>query len=449
MNQKIGRGQWLLAICLAAATPVYAAPGDGINLGQTTISPALQLNVSYDSNVKHQSADLAMKTNPSQEVLGSAVFEARPSLGVSFKNSDLKMQASVEDLMKIFTASEIRNLSYFDDILANGEADLFSDRRIGLVVRDDFSRHNYLPRGVVDPTTSTRKRDYNNFLVEGRYSPGSALDLNLGVHWYIDVQDALASGAINPTGPSFKNEFGGVARGKWKFFPLTSLLAELDYSSGKWYSVPTCTNPVPSQECEAAFKINDAEKSSVTQWSALAGVSGQFSTQIQANLFLGYGGLYNLGDASADNITGLKGILGQVQLVYSPIETHNISLSFSRRFGDSAVLDYVVSDAITLAYSGLYIGRLAVNAQASLDMREQNSAEAADTSSRVDNVFSALLGADYQVTKWLTAKAFFLPTIVLSKADTGYSPANLSSDYYQNAFGFNDFVFSVGVRGIY
>jgi hypothetical protein len=386
-----------------------------------TLSPALQLNVSYDSNVTHRSQELVDQYGV--PILASGVFEYRPSLGLTYKNDSLKLQALYELQGRQFLASTVSSLSYRDQV-ATLEADILPDSRIGMVVRDDFNVRHY-----TTPSEGALTRTYNNLLVEGRYSPGSALDLNLGLHYFADQQNQIVG---SPT----KHEGGAQLRGKWRFFPRTALLAEANFAQGYWANLAGCG--------EAACQN---KSDSVTQWSVLGGIAGQFTEAIQASLFLGYGNLYNSGKSGeAFNVEGVDGILGQTQVVFTPIETQNLSLGFTRRFGDSARQDYAIYNSFSLGYNGIYFGRLTASAAAAFDIRFQNSADSTDLETRTDRVVSALIGADYQITRWLTAKASFSPNFTFS------APNDLSSEeagYYSLSFSYTEYVASVGLRGIY
>ncbi len=427
LQRRAARSCCLLMILLAGS-PALGAPGDGINLGKVTLSPVLQLNVGFDSNV-------ARLENVQ---ISSGFSELRPSLTLSYRNDEVKAQLYYEHVLKVFFAEAARGYSYLNDLTTRGELNLFSERRFGLLLREAFSNRNYPLRSGFDFSGDAVgigdrvfNRTLNDLLVEGRVSPGTALDLHLGFRFRYDVLNYEGEAS---EGPTTKSQPGLQARGKWLFFPKTALLVEAEYSYGSWTNLPDCIN-VASDACLDSEADSDSQRlfksETVHQWTSLVGIGGQITYTIEANAFVGYGGLYNSTVEFAQNVSGAKGLLGQAQIIYSPLQTQSLSLGYVRRLGDSAVYDYTISNLFALGYTGNFFGRLNLNAVVGLDLRELDLA-IADSFMQEDQVVSSSLGIDYRISRWLTASGSVRSLIVGSNVN----------DYYQ-------FVSLVGLRGIY
>ena len=438
----------LLAMFGSVAT-ASAEPGNGVSLGNNaSLSPAIQLNFVADSNVARAPESLLDRyatddaTDPN---IGSPGLEIRPSVSASYDNKGVaRLEFGYAQVARVYFLRP--DYSYWNDTTLRFSGEFLSESPIGLSVRDSFNFRNF-PVPYVDELPATgsgngltfnlNNRTFNNFIVEGRYSPGSALDLNLGAYWNLDAQ--YYQGQVADTGAPKKSEVGGQLKGKWRFFPRTLMLAQLDISRASWANLLTCIKSTDGTNCDVPVE----KAANYTQWNFQTGIAGQITNNIQANVFLGYGGLYNDGDVTED-VGGLAGLTGQFQMVYSPTQGHSFSGGYIRRFSDSALMDYILTNSLTAGYNGLYLGNLSVASQLRLDLANYNSAAADESESRNDWTLAGTVNLDYRVTPWLNVNSSFRPSFT-----TAYRNDASSASFDRANYTISQIQFSIGVRGVY
>jgi len=413
MNRYLDRGiGWLsmFALALTIVSTVHAEPGDGITLGSATLTPRVELEFGADSNPRRLADVTRQETG---ESFASGIVDIHPAINLSYKRQQLRVLVAYEHGIRLYSSDSLSN--YYDEFRLNASAELMAEGMFGLVLQNESVRR-YRPSESAEEDLLNR-RSYNDFQAMGRYSPGSALDLNLGVGWLLDVQEYAEFGGAG-SAPT-KNSVTVTGRGKWRFFPRTSVLMDMELGRNGWSNLPT------GSDREKAAKSNE--------WHFLTGVGGQFTEVIQANLFLGYGGLYTVAASGSpesllDDVRGAKGFLGQAQLIYQPNVTQSLSLGFARSYGDSAVIDYWISNVMYAGYSGLYFSRLSIQTRAALDLRALNPA-VKDSANSLLYVTALYISTEYRITNWLSA--------------TGSVDALQLGDIY------GKFVLLVGLRGIY
>lgn len=438
-------GKFVAALALVGLSQTAQAdPGTGINIGPATIQPAAQVNFLVDSNVARaptglldDAAAAAAESGEPMESVSSPGIEIKPSVAFTLNSDIMRLEFGYAQTARSYFLRPDYN--FWNDASVRLNAEFLAGRPFGLSVRESFNFRNF-PTPYTDETSggtssasgwesNLNSRTYNNFAIEGRYSPGSALDFNLGLYTNLDMQEyeSLDAGT-SPT----KLEFGAVGKGKWRFFPRTLLLAQLDVATAAWEG--TYTNIDGSGIEKAASNLF---------WTFQTGIAGQITNTIQANAFVGYGGLYSEGEAT-DDVSGAAGLTGQFQLLYLPTQGHSFSGSYLRRFTDSAIMDYIVTNSLSAGYNGLYLSNLNVGAQVRLDFAKYNSAQIDEGNSRDDFTMSALFTADYRLTPWLNLMGSFKPSYTGSSRNSE-SSADFDASYYT----VGQVQFSLGVRGVY
>ncbi len=447
-------------MAMLAVPTVLAAPGDGVHLGsRISVAPALQIDLGYDTNVNRSNVS----------AISSGALSVRPSVVAKYDHEELDVQFSYEHFVQQYFASAASSYSYYDDLVGRLEADVLPKRRLGLKVSDLLSSRSYGYRSEYDNFLyGLIERSYNDLSLTGRYSPGPALDFNLGVRWLYNLEN-LATKFADSDSPEAaaaplkarKNEFGLLLRGAWRFFPKTQLLAEGNYGYGTWKNTPECSRlGLDAEQCAADQQARVMYKSPVVQtWSFLTGVAGQVTNTIRARTYLGYGGLYNTDDPQdvAEDVSGLAGIIVQLGATYVPIETQQVTVAFNRRYSDSSIHDFFTTNGFSFVYSGMYFSRLQLTARVGLDFRNINSTEVASTgeyATRDDRVLYGTLAVQYKITRWLTASTSLEPTLTAAHPNEESAQVSPDPDYdyaewLDMSFSYRKFLWIVGVRGTY
>lgn len=439
----------LCAVICAPGLALAGGPGEGITLGNATLSPSVQLSLFVDTNVARANELLVESTQDADQAgYGSPGLDIRPALSLSYRSEALIGELSYNQTGRAFFTRP--DYSYWNDVGLRANLDLFPNRPFGLAVRDSFSFRNYPSPYTGDTTDITtvnlganlNSRSYNNLVVEGRYSPGSALDLNAGFFVNTDVQNYFGGDAVSEASTALpsKLELGGVLKGRWRFFPRTLMLAQLDVASGSWSNLET---QIPDG---AGDSLTVGKASSNLYWAFQTGIAGQITNNIQANLFLGYGGLYSEGDTT-DDVSGGAGLLGQFQMIYFLQQGHSLSVGYTRRFSDAALMDYIITNSYSAGYNGLFFSNLSVGAIGRVDFSNFNSAIEGEYDSRNDFTLSANLTADYRLFPWMSVYALFRPALTTASQNAAQSESGLPFD--NDKYSVSQVQFFLGVRTLY
>lgn len=430
-------------VAVLQATEARADPGEGLSLGPAKVSPYVGVSGAFDSNVLQASADEIANAGGDSVDLSLLALDVNPGLSGLLSNDKVELRLGYDHYLRTYAVEKglRRSLSYGDNFAARATAEILPKSMFGLTVREYARNHStinqsansYLeqsPEPDVEIGEGLYYRFFNDTGVRLRYSPGAALDFYLGGGWFYERLSASDSLTIDQTtgvagtGGGFtvlgdKNDFGADLRGRWKFFPRTYLVMESEY-----------------HRIHYDFPSSDVPQRDLNEWVVRAGVSGQFTSTIQAVGMVGYGQLRNT-DESLDSLTGAQGLVGQASVSWEPQRTQSLGFSFIRSFGDFLVADYYINNSVAFRYQGnFYDGRLETNAAMLIDLRNLDLllSDLEDETNRNDQRYRFRVGAAYRIMPWLRATTSYTLTLL---------------DSTQNRLDYNQHLLLVGVRASY
>lgn len=334
------RGFLTLACCFSASA-AFAAPGDHIRAGDTTITPDVDLGFEYATNVYRAEADPTPGAN----------LRVSPGLtiGVDSPNNSFDLSGEWRIRQFLFVGSDtgpdraerINALSRYNDFNLAAKIDTLKNETVGLVISESASlMNNQADNEFSDAPYSTQVR---NSLGGGvRVSPGPALGIVPGGTWRYD--DFRLSEVIGERQRfNSRNAYGPTMRVQWNFFPRTSLVLDTSYMLHRWSENEASSG----EQGVSTVAVPDSN-----QFRIQTGIQGRFTQRIFVDLMVGYGmGIYDaasvdgaLADVTGadDDLNGLAGLLVTTQIRYKLAPTSAIALGYNRSFEDSFFTNYVL-----------------------------------------------------------------------------------------------------------
>ncbi len=424
-RQSPGPGVLALASIVTAAalapSPVEAAPGDHIRVGDTTITPSVMTGLEFHSNVY-----LADGGSASPEVPALAwVLKPRLKLDLDAKNAKVGLEAGY-GIKKFFDFSpddafNVQNLDRFSDFDAQLAANFLPRSVVGVRLDDKFevsSQPAELPTkdGIANASVVRTSNDLTGGAV---IRPGTALSVEalglLGVDIYEVPEELIA----DETDSAFNNriQYGPLINGSWKFLPKTSLISSFSYTFMRWDKnfIEAIGPDLESSAIGAYVGKPDADA-----WRITAGVNGQFTPKLAAAGSVGFGAAYYDEQSVIDDASGIEGssaelnttgeetfatdssaidgLLFNAQVSYAPIRGQTLTGGYRKDFQDAVFTNYVAYHYIFLKYEGSIQNRLGLGAEVNYRI-DQYHGEVA----RGDQNLGLKGNVSYKLTSYLTA----------------------------------------------
>lgn len=409
------------AVVLAAAflpRPSSAAPGDHVRLGDAVLSPSL-----YAGMAGHTNAYLASGSSLEEEVPALA-FVLRPTMKLELKGEQASLQTGVGYSLKKFIDIEdddynTQNLDRFNEVDANLALDALTRGIVGIKLDDSFAITDQPAALAQEPGSATSNIVHiGNDLSGGlQFRPGTAIDVNavgiLGADSY-ELPPSLSHEAS--TSYNSKLSYGPALSTAWRFLPKTSVNAYFSYT---WIDWGSSFVRAPGDEAQGSNVGRYVGKPDSQTWRALAGLKGQFTEKLAAEVSAGYGqATYDeetvIADAAGtpDSSTELDssgaesfatdltsfgdGLLVVARLGYAPLKWHTLSLGYKKDFQDAVFTNYVTYNSIFMEYRGTFAERLGVGLEFSYRIDDYHG-----EISRDDNNVETTLDLSYRATDFL------------------------------------------------
>ncbi len=345
MNREWASGwKWVALCCVlsgGAASAQEVPKSPGFKIGAGVLHPYLQVDGRYDSLVGYFDAG---NTTPS----GDLVLHFRP--GVKFDldtpSTSVGFDGNAEYLWFTGAISPgARALSRFHARVGLDTAfnkDGAVEVRLGdTLVRSDRTQNPALGIGAISL--------FNNVYLQLPIHPGGrALEVTPKVAWGVEFFDQLVNGVsntcpasrpeCNPSNSNYSNlNFGAAA--KWKFFPKTALLLDVNADWRTYFANP------------ASDKI---------VLRALGGLAGLISPKISITLMGGYAGDLTL--------SSIHTFVGNAEFAYQFTPASRIAVGYARTLNPVPIIGTVVDDRGYLRGGvGLFSNRLNIDGQFSVD----------------------------------------------------------------------------------
>ncbi len=346
MTRRASSARWLvlLLVLAQAASAQEVTPSPGFKIGPGALHPWLQVDARYDSLVGYFNRNSSGQLVPS----GELVLHFRP--GVKFDldtpSTFVGFNGSAEFLW--FTGAESpgsRGLSRFHANVGLDTAfnkDGAVEVRLGdTMTRSDRTQNPALGIGAVSL--------FNNLYLQVPIHPGGgALEITPKVAWSVEFFERIVNGiatfcpeaqpACNPATSNYSNLNFGAA-GKWKFFPRTAVLLDVN---ADWRAY-----------------FNDAANNKI-MFRALAGMAGLLSPKISVTILGGYAGDFTN--------SSIHTFVGNAEFAYAFTPTARVAVGYSRTASPVPVIGSLVDDRGYLRGGvGFWFNRIIVDAIVSLD----------------------------------------------------------------------------------
>lgn len=409
---------------MSVACPAFAEPGDHIRVGDAIISPSLSAGLGYHTNVYLQ------ETDP----VGAPDLTLSPRIELSLDRPDWQLASGLGYQLRKFidTAPDdginVQNLDRFNDVDANLGLNILRRSLVGVRLADRFQVAN-TPAELGGSETSanivTTSNDLNGGLL---FRPGSAIEIGALGQFGFDhyrVPDSFL-GSTNALNYNDRSTYGPTLQAQWTFLPKTSVQVAGSMVWNRWRNnLIAASGP----EIEGLDYGDFLGKPDSSGWRAMAGLKGQVTQKVSAELSFGYGQLrydeqsvidagaalsiptssseLDLASASPDaenfarDLTSFgEGSLALVQFAYVPLKGHALNLGYKKDYQDAFFTNYVTFHYVYLRYQGTLLNKLKLSPEVGLRMDHFHGEV-----SRADRNLVLKGQAAYAFSKFLSANA--------------------------------------------
>ena len=396
----------LVCVC-SFGSVASASPGDHIRVGAAEVTPSVQFVNQWQSNVY-------LQEDSEQSGLNLQVV---PGFSVELDGNDIQLSVDASYTARQYLDSAFSNLNQYSETDFEFDMVALPNSTVGFDFNDSFSvsthatEATYADRALITHIT-------NNASGSLSIHPGGALDVDLGGHlsyddFFTPQEASLANTAANLNS---KTHYGPKVGIKWTFFPRTAFVLNYAQSWFDWdrnLVVAKGDETGNSQDLGAWLAIPDG-----ATWRVTGGLMGRFTPRLLLNVIGGYGqitydeqtvidyqGNTDATPAEVDpasvgfgqDLGGFPGgIIGKVQLEWSPNFANVITLGYSKDFEDSWFTNYLSYHYGFLRYKLLMGAKLGVTSEFGYRI-ESYVGEV----TRTDQMINSRVGIDYHASSWL------------------------------------------------
>jgi hypothetical protein len=404
--RKVGQmvsGVTLMGLIFSQAAA--AEPGEHIGTDTVQLIPSVQLFGHHRTNVYLQEGTIG---GGEAATPGTSLI-IHPSLSLKADGSDVLFELGAGYTARKYFQAEVTNLDRYKDFDIRTNLVLLRNAVVGLKINDHFHLNGFESEAekADDPYIQLLRNSGSGRLT---VRPGPSLELDMGGNFTYASYDTVSEASNN-----VRVGYGPAAEIKWKFLPKTALVGKWEMEWFNW---------------DNNFIVPNGENTNGNYGSYLGipngrilrlegGIRGRFTEKLVLGLVGGYGSaIYDEqsvidaastegGSASTEldagsqgfdaDLKGLPaGLLGGVDISYTPVESQMLSLGYRKDFQDVFFTNYVAYNRVYLGYQGLFADRYGLSASANYRF-EDYSGEVDRNDHRV--VGSA--GFRYVATKYL------------------------------------------------
>lgn len=369
----------------------------GIRTGGWTISPSVEVEAGYESNVRR------LNDPDTAEDPDDVVLAASATLAANRQGGKARLETSVAWDLRKYARNAF--LDAFADVDAGASLVLNPEGNVDFQINERFT-HETRPLESVD--VGLLRRTDNTFSLAAGWHPGGPLEATPGLRYtyenFFDDQKLLSE----------RHTVAGSAGARWLFYPRTALA--LDAEVG--HTIYSASIRIPN---DPAYP-NPGEKvtSDVTFWRLLGGVTGKVTEKMSAQLEVG------LADARyvAGESPGVTFAVESV-LVWKPTGRASASIGYSRTIVDAYFTNYYVTDRFGARYKHVLRDRFTLAAAGAIELQDYS-----DPFSRTDTVAWFEPTMKTRVGRWFDLGVRYRYLQRLSKGDVEPLPgADPDTDY--------------------
>jgi|GEM_PF-1679441 len=365
-----------IALCavvsMAAIAPAFAAE-DGLPAGNFVIRPSVRADLVFDSNV--------YRTAPGTAEMDLGV-SVRPEIQILYPGENFRWDLAA--YYRFFTFFNLGGTNHENlRVVANfGVRTHFDVNRKGKfgfefgpeIYNRPFNRGN-------GEGTERQLGVYTPLRLNIRPTSAFVITPKVGWEWSRVYGPSLA---LDPSSTVFGNRHqvgGGIAL-DWRFFPRSHFVFDSDVGTTLWG--------------DADYSgLNFAKPENGIYWRVNAGVRGDLSRKLAILAMVGYGNVYFSGNP-AQNLTGIEGLLGKVELALMPAASQRLAIGFSRDFRFAYFANHLEETSAYFKYSGVFADRLTAGADFTYTLRN-----IVGSLTRLEHQLAAGVALDVAIVRWL------------------------------------------------
>lgn len=382
-----GMWAWMALVADAHAS----GPGDHIRAGSAQVAPSIGLNTGWRSNVFLGAGDsCTTDTGEAKEPTHSgAALDIVPAISIrSDESADPLYKVDASFVLRKYLSSSLSNLDRYQDFNVVAVLQSGTKSRVGFELRNDL-RNQGRETDEANLDDSYFDRFGERFIGLVNVRPGGAMNIDAGggldYQKYIRPHDDSQSSSL----ANARTAGVGLASFKWKFFPKTALVADVEVDKFNWKF---------NEDNVSSTDVAAAPKSDGWSLRGTGGVRGRITEKVTLRAVAGYGyGGYQ--DSELDMSGFPESLLLSEELEYVPIEGQTIALGYSKDFQDVVSTTFDNYNQVYGRYSGKFREKLGVDAAIAYRRDHyQGTVDATDATLRPK------LDLSYDATKFLKVK---------------------------------------------
>ncbi len=341
-------------LCAALVLPCGASAASaepGLPVGPLVAKPSIAINLVFDSN--------AYRTSPGTEKRDLGL-DVSPAFGLVYPGENFRWElTSLYRLFFYFGVADGGPASR-TDLARVTEFSLgtsFDINRLGKVgfYLAPFVANSPIRRGYGE---GSEQRFSAGVPLELRIRPTSAFTIDVGGrwNWQRTYEEGAALISATPAILGDVHDVGGGLGIDWKFFPRSHFVVHGEVGHTFWGAT-------------ASGLILDTSRTDSTYWRVMLGLRGDITRRVAFRALIGYGNAYYTA-APGLNLTGISGLIGDVEIAVRPATTQRIAIGFRRNFSYDYYADKIIDSAPYVSYLGLFAQRVEVAADVAYAYRE-------------------------------------------------------------------------------
>ena len=443
VNQKI-RFPMLGLLLLgggAANAALAANPGEHIRAGNTVITPSVSASTFWRSN------PYLADGSDGEDVRSGAGLLLRPALELKAKNSDYEFNLGANYTGKKYFTDGMDNLNRWKDFEIKAGLRALPDAKVGFQLQNDLRNSGRETDAAFadDPYQARLEEKFGGAAV---IRPGSSMELTAGGQVGLQKFTSPTDSAFqddDPAGLNNRTSYGLLADYRWRFFPKTAVVVQLDQT---WFRWERDVVPLAGVVDEAGDPVNTG-KPDGSLLHAMVGVNGRFTEKVALKLLAGYGQVINDessvsssgADLGGDFALDYRGFALNSEIAYSAVETQKVSFGYRHDFQDVYFTNFQVYDDVFLRYSGTFIDRLTLNATVSWRVEDFGGSVV-----RSDRTIRPHVEASYAAKKFLSVNAGLAWA---QRSSPGGAIAGGGTAEANDAVGYSDVAMTLGATFTY
>lgn len=323
----MGSGKRTIVAGVLLPLAAWAAPGDGVRLGEVVVHPSLQTELGYQTNV-HLLAEPSRHQNPDDWWL-------RIVPQVRAEKDSGRARFALHALYDWRQYAYNVELDSHDDFEVGAALSVNEERPFSLAL-ENRTRAESRPSEL--ELYGNHHRLSNAARVSTLYKPGTALEVKPSALWRYDKFTASRTGRLFAE----KHTTGAGLDARWAFlsrtvFAVTGEGGQIRYTE----SLPIAPSSMEVVNAGSYW------------WHAETGIVGQVRPKVNVALKLGYGQAVYEGGESLDDA---RGVTALAKVEWIPRATNHVTFGYDRDFRDVFFTNFRISDRLGATYRHLLAG---------------------------------------------------------------------------------------------